>query len=390
MKMKIDRCPIQGGMTDNINIFTKGFLFVFLVIFLTGCGQQQDQKTDSLTINSVVFTRTGLFVKMSEPVTIKQVNISRNGQNIVSQSFNAVKEVLIDLDWARNSKYDLEVVTDKQTVKMPVYSSDKPSPVKIAEILLEDLEQGEMQYRYYASRGAKVCFSPDGKMVGVGSKGGYIYVIDIESKQIVWKHKIPEGRVAKVAFTSDGRLYAGEESKDGYFYCFDARSGKLLWKYKTFDDFEDRGSQVTNMRGDFKYWPLVIWGLAVDRENNPYFMVRNNFEREIKGKKIRDINSMVCKFDGKTGKPVWKFPIATSAWGLRISEDGKYVIPIIGWAEEATLSVLDSSSGKPFWQYTFTCKDSKIDSFRGRTGFHAEISPDGKYVVVNQVYPQCH
>lgn len=361
--------------------------FIFLITILAGCGQKPGQSEKDVTIDSVVFTRTGLFLKMADSVPIKEVNIFKDGQKIISKSLDASEQALIDLKWNSNTKYDLEILTGKTAVKMPVYAPDKPSPMKIAEIDLEDLEKEEMEYRYYASRGADVRFSHDGQYIGVGSKGGYVYLIDTESKAIEWKHKIPEGRVSKIAFTNDGKLIAGEESKDGNIYCFDINTSKLLWQYKTADDFKEGKTKTTRMPGGFKYYPLKIWGLCVDRDNNPYVMVRHDFEREVNNRKILLSTSMVCKFDGKSGKPVWKFPMKCSAWGLTLSKDGRYVIPSVGWAKEATLYVLNSSSGKPLWEYAFTCHDASMESFRGTTGFEAKISPDNRHVVVNQVYP---
>jgi outer membrane protein assembly factor BamB len=372
---------------DKIKRLAICAVFMLLGGILAGCGQEDNQKEKSPTINSVVFTRTGLFLRMSEPAAVRQVNISKDGENLVSKSVNTVGEALITFAWKGNTRYDLEVVTDKGSVSMPVYSSDRPSPVRIAEIPLEDLDKGEMEYRYYASRGgADVRFSPDGKYIGVGSKGGYVYLIDVESKKIVWKHKIPEGRASRVAFTADGKLIAGEESSDGYVYCFDVKTGEILWRYKTYADFKEKSSEIT-MQGRFKYYPVQVWGLCIDKENNPYVMVRHSCEREIKGRKMSVTTSRVYKFNVETGEPVWDFPIKSSAWNLKISEDGRYVIPAIGWAGEAVLYVIDSASGKPLWEYTFTCPKNGSAGFRGMTGFEAGISPDGRYVVVNQVYP---
>ena len=361
-------------------------LLVLFVGLLAGCGQQQSQNDKSIGMDSVIFTRTGLFLKMNEPVAIKEVNVSKDGQKVAAKTVNTKGDALINFDWNANTKYDLEVVTGKGKVNMPVYSSEKSSPVKIVEIPLEELDKGEMEYRYYASRGAEVCFSPDGEYVAVGSKGGYIYLVNVKSKDIVWKNKISEGRACEVAFTSDGKLLAGEESRDGYLYCYDVKTGKMLWQYKTCSDFGAENDQVSNT-GRYKNYPFTIWGLCIDKNNNPYVLARYSGEREIKGKKIPVSEALVYKFDINNGQPVWKFPIKSSAWSLRISEDGKYVIPSVGWAQAATVYVLDGSSGKPFWEHTFTFPEKDPESFRGKTGFEARISPDNKYVVVNQVYP---
>jgi outer membrane protein assembly factor BamB len=361
--------------------------FAIAGLILSGCGQKGNQGDGNATIDSVVFTRTGLFLKMSEPVAISKVKISKDGQELVSNSLDVEGEALLDFQWHGNTKYDLEVVADKTALSLPVYAPEKPSPVKLAEIPLEELEKDEMEYRYYASRSTEVRFSPDGQYIGVGSKGGFVYLIQVASRKIVWKHKIPEARVARVAFEGSGKLIAAEESRDGNLYCFDVKSGKILWQYKTQNDFEKKCSAIAKMNGRYTYYPLQVCGLCIDKAGNCYTAVRQNCERRIDGKRIRVSTSLVYKLNLETGKPVWKFPINASVWGLTISEDGKYIIPSMGWAKQATLFLLDGSSGNPFWEYTFNSLDKNLESFRGATGFEARISPDSRHVVVNQVYP---
>jgi outer membrane protein assembly factor BamB len=378
---------MYDGIIDKIKPVVIWVTVIIAGFFLTGCGQKSNQGDDNVTIDSVVFTRTGLFLHMNKPVSIQQIKISRDGRALVSSSPDAAGKALIDLAWRGNTKYDLEVVTEKTTLAMPVYAPEKPSPVKLAEIPLETLEKEEMEYRYYASRSTEVRFSPDGQYIGVGSKGGFVYLIHTASGKILWKHKIPEARVAKIVFADGGNLIAGEESRDGNIYCFDVKSGKIIWQYKTNHDFEGKCAQVTKMEGKYTYYPLQVWGLCVDKAGNGYAMVRHCCEKEIDGKRITDTTSLVYKLDLATGKPVWRFPIPASAWGLNISEDGKYVIPSIGWTRQATLWVVDSVSGKPLWEYAFNTPEKNPASFRGTTGFEARISPDSRYVVVNQVYP---
>jgi outer membrane protein assembly factor BamB len=372
---------------DKIKTATIGVIVIISGLILIGCGPKENKADEKIAIDSVVFTRTGLFLKMSLPVSIQKVTISKNGNALVSKSIAATGETLVDFQWCGNTKYDLEVVADQATLAMPVYAPEKASPVKIAEIPLEELEKEEMEYRYYAARGTEVRFSPDGKYIGVGSKGGYVYLVEVASKKIVWKHKIPEARVAKVAFAGGGKMIAGEESRDGNLYCFDIVSGKIIWQYETLQDFKEKCSQITKMEGRYKYYPLQIWGLCVDKADNCYVMVRHCCERQINGKQVPVTTSMVYKVNLETGKPIWKFPINASAWGLNISEDGKYVIPSIGWAKQAPLFVLDGASGKPLWEYAFQSPEKNPESFRGTTGFEARISPDSRHVVVNQVYP---
>lgn len=360
---------------------------MFLAALSAGCGQRQDRGDKEATVDSVIFTRTGLFLKMADNVPIREINIYRDGQRLVSR-YPGSAEDLVDLEWTGGNRYDLEVLTDGSSITMPIYAPDKPSPVKLGEIILEDLDKGEMEYRYYASRGSSVCISDDGRYVAVGSKGGYVYLIGVESRDIVWRHKIPEGRVTTVVFTDDGKLMAGEESRDGYLYCFDIKSGDILWQYKTLDDFSGENAEITMVEGTYKNYPVQLWGLCMDKDNNPYLTARFTYKKEINGKKISVTRSFIYRFDMETGRPTWKFPVNSSTWGLTISNDDKYIIPSVGWSKEAVLYVIDASSGRSLWQHSFTVSEENPDeSFMGTTGFQARISPDNRYVVVNQVYP---
>lgn len=375
------------GMVDRLKRAAMWAALIIAGLAAASCGQKQKQADKNLAVDSVVFTRTGLFLKMPSGVSVKQVKVSKDAQVLASKSADIAAQALIDFKWRGNTRYDLEVVTDKGALAMPVYAPDKPSPVKIAEIALEELDREEMEYRYFAARSAEVCFSQDGKHIGVGSKGGCVYLVDVESKKIIWKHRIPQARVAKVAFTDDGKLIAAEESTDGCVYCYDINSGQILWQYKTSADFNPAGAHIARMRGNYTYYPLKVWGLCIDKDRNCYIMARHDREKQVHGKPVPVTTSLVCKLDTETGKPVWKFEIDASAWGLNISADGRYVIPSIGWARQADLYVLDALSGRPLWQYTFKGLQDDPESFRGTTGFEARISPDSRYVVVNQVHP---
>lgn len=373
----------NGVLNTMAMVALWGALMVSMCL-LAACSSKSDQNQPDLNIDKIIFTRTGLFVKAGDQTTIDEVTVFKEDRKLGATRPDASGETLVDFRWQPGEKYVLNVATGKGTLTTPVYAPFKPSPVKLAEIPLEALEKGEMEYLYYAWRGAQVRFSPDGAYIGVGSKGGYVHLIDMATRQTAWTHKIPEGRVAKVAFTRDGRLIAGEESLDGNIYCFDAVSGKVLWQYRSAENFDLTHARIT-ARGMFKGYPLMCWGLCVDGQNNAYVMVRHDGEEERQGRTQTVSNAIVIKLDTATGKPIWKFPIQTSAWGLVLSGDGRYLFPCIGFADEAVLSVLDTQSGSSLWQYSFKRDDPARSRFG--TGFEGDISPDGRFLVVNQISP---
>ena len=371
--------------TNHQSIIAILLTLFILLILLTGCGQKGPGENTPVHLDSVIFTRTGVYLQGGHQAGIQEVSIEQDGQALAHAAYPAPrKTVLMDLDWQPGTRYELKAVTNGGPLETAVYAPGKPSAVKLAEIPLEDLDKGEMEYLYYAWRGAQVRFSPDGNSIGVGSKGGYVYLISVPEKRIMWSHKIPEGRVAKVAFTDDGRLVAAEESCDGNVYCFDVATGKVLWTYCSADHFKGPQTGITQ-RGMFKNYPFMGWGLRIDKQNNPYVMVRQTYEKTVDGRQQSITTSLVSKLDTATGKPIWTFPINGSAWGLTLSEDGRTIFPAIGWAKTARLSVLDTATGKPLWQHTFTCPQGQAS--RWGTGFEGDMSPDGHYLVINQISP---
>ena len=94
---------------------------------------------------------------------------------------------------------------------------------------------------YYAKAGGQpdtfVRFSPDGRLLAIGTFLGRIEIRDVYANRTLWDRRIPEGIVKQVDFSPDGdRVYFGEQSVDGLLYAADAGSGKILWQRRLADD----------------------------------------------------------------------------------------------------------------------------------------------------------
>lgn len=68
----------------------------------------------------------------------------------------------------------------------------------------------------------------DGKVL-FGSTDNYLYCVDINTGQEIWKFKT-EHHVDDPSI-SEGKVFFG--SFDGYLYCVDVTTGKQIWKFKT-------------------------------------------------------------------------------------------------------------------------------------------------------------
>ena len=84
---------------------------------------------------------------------------------------------------------------------------------------------------YYAKGGGQpdtfVRFSPNGRLLAVGTFLGRIKVLDVYAGRTLWEQKIAEGITKQIDFSPDGkRIYFGEQSVDGFLYAADALSGE--------------------------------------------------------------------------------------------------------------------------------------------------------------------
>jgi len=107
-------------------------------------------------------------------------------------------------------------------------------PYVICKIPLGDVS-------YYARGGGQpdtfVRFSPDGRLLAVGTFLGRMKVLDVYANRMLWDVKIAEGIVKQIDFSPDGkRVYFGEQSVDGFLYAADALSGEIRWRLRLADD----------------------------------------------------------------------------------------------------------------------------------------------------------
>ena len=115
-------------------------------------------------------------------------------------------------------------------------AGDPVLPFVLRKVKLEDVA-------FYARGGAEmdtfVRFSPDGRLLAIGTFLGHLKLLDVYSGELLWEKKIAEGMVKQIDFSPDGkRLYFAEQSVDGFVYSADAATGKIAWTFRLADDLQ--------------------------------------------------------------------------------------------------------------------------------------------------------
>ncbi|MCK6520782.1 hypothetical protein L6R49_04995 [Myxococcota bacterium] len=82
-----------------------------------------------------------------------------------------------------------------------------------------------------------LAFSPDGRLLAVGSYLGELLVLDAWTGEVLRRKTVPEALIKRVAWSPDGRtLYAAEQSPDAMIWALDAVSLKPRWSRRLADD----------------------------------------------------------------------------------------------------------------------------------------------------------
>jgi len=197
-----------------------------LLLFALGACTSSSPHTEPITLS---FVRSGLAVEG----TLGQVELKKDGLLLSARRINLDgRRQLLLFDWEPGIQYEVWLGSGKRMITAPL----KPSPYLIRTI---PLETGPGATAASAIPDSALRFTPDGSRLAIGTLFGYLQVVDIFQGTVLWKRKIAEGMVKRVAFSPDGAiLYAGEQSPDGYLYAFDTATGQEKWKLRLADDLE--------------------------------------------------------------------------------------------------------------------------------------------------------
>ena len=131
----------------------------------------------------------------------------------------------------------------ESTHELPT-SCRRPDSVKgdaILPFVIRKIPLGDVSF--YAKGGAEldtsVRFSPDGRLLAIGTFLGRIQLVDIYTGKELWSRKVAEGMVKQIDFSPDGKhIYFGEQSVDGFVYAAETATGEIVWRIRLADDLE--------------------------------------------------------------------------------------------------------------------------------------------------------
>ena len=250
------------------------------------------QDKDDVGSISVATVSNGVAHKLTEPPTVTQFNSKR---------------ILLQFPWQPNEDYQFHFRSND--IKITATSPLKPTPylTSIVELdgllsLMENLRQPAKPTAIALGHGK----APYTHKLAVATDSGHLAVLQTLSGKTLWKTRISEGYVRRMAFSPDNSLlYIGEQAADGFIYCYNfaASESTLRWKYRTADDIETS----TPSNPDSVYAWVSYPGPACMRTlangdllvASVHSWTENDTPRKM---------SQLYRFDNETGDVIWKWP----------------------------------------------------------------------------------
>ncbi len=257
-------------------------------------------------------------------------------------------------------------------------------PCPIDQIDLEDVSfyvRGRWQPDTF------VKFSPNGRLLGIGSYTGKMRLWDVYGQKMLWEKDIAEGIVKRIDFSNDGkRVCFGEQSVDGFIYCANTNTGDVQWRFRLANDLQT--SKPPAKDDSYGIFTLPApYGLKV-LDNGDVLVLGIHSWNDENTFRDRTMLSRIYRLSPE-GNVRWIYPKEAPLPMTVIDMDSdsrgdniaflitkKSAQPdVVAPYAEGTMVVLDGRAGKPVWQYTF----EPLSPFFNSVGFWESISvaPDG-------------
>ena len=285
------------------------------------------------------------------------------------------KRMLFQFAWQPNQDYQFHFRSNNS--KMIATSPLKPVLYLIRTVeldgllsLMENLRQPAKPTAVALGHGEV----PNSAKLAVATGTGHLAILQPLTGKMLWKTRISEGYVGRMAFSPNNTLlYVGEQAADGFIYCYNltAKKPTLRWKYRTADDIEtstpsnpDSVYAWVNYPGPACMRTLANGDLLVASVHS---WTENDTPRKM---------SQLYRLDGETGDVIWKWPRggATSKiirW-FDVSANGKTLALLTDSGHNLQGSTMDKNGAG-------NGKLSVLNAEDGTEKWHADIEPLREY-----------
>ena len=304
------------------------------------------------------------------------------------------KRVLLQFAWQPNQTYQFRLNDSETTATSPL----KPEPYPIRTIELEGLLSLMENLRQPAKPTAVALGdnnTSNTEKLAVATDSGHLTLLQPITGETLWKTRISEGYVKRMAFSPDSTLlYVGEQAADGFIYCYDLTSDAptLRWKYRTADDIK---TSTPSNPGSVYAWISYPGPSCMQTLSNGDLLVASVHSWTQDDTPLK--KSQLYRFNSQTGDVIWKWPREGAApqvirW-FDVSNDGKTLTLVTdnGYSLQGSsknksdagngrLSVIRVADGTEKWRADIeplTPYFAQVTFWRG-----VSISPDGKFINV--------
>ena len=343
----------------------------------------------------VTWVRTGVVLETQQKNGIEgeisDITISIKTANAPKvstiQSLDA-NRAFLQFTWQPNENYQFRLNESETTATSPL----KPEPYLIRTVELDGLLSLMENLRQPAKPTAIALGSgntPNAEKLAVATDSGHLAMLQPLTGETLWKTRISEGYVRRVAFSPDNALlYVGEQAADGFIYCYDLTSDTptLRWKYRTADDIE---TSTPSDPGSVYAWVSYPGQSCMQTLANGDLLVAGVHSWTENDTPLK--KSQLYRFDSKTGNAIWKWPQDSAAskiirW-FDVSADGETLALVTDAGHNlqgstadgnGKLVVLNAKDGTEKWRVDIeplTPYFSQVTFWRG-----VSVSPDGQFI----------
>ena len=348
---------------------------------------------------SVTWVRTGVVFEMKNKNGVEgEINIAfeTSGTARESAEDSAIhrldaNRVLFQFAWQPNQNYRFHLNDSETTATSPL----KPEPYLIRTVELDGLLSLMENLRQPAKPTALALGHENTPPLAIATNSGHLAVLQPLTGEILWKTRISEGYVRRMAFSpDDAQLYIGEQAADGFIYCYDLTTDKptLRWKYRTADDIET--SMPSNPDSVFA-WVSYPGQSHMRTLPNGDLLVAGVHSWTADNTPLK--KSQLYRFDSETGDVIWKWPhdgaVSRIIRWFDVSSDGETLALITDAGHNlqgsstdnadvgnGKLAVLNAENGTEKWHADIEpLRDyfAQVTFWRG-----VSMSPDGKFINV--------